>query len=384
MQEDQRCLVPDYYPEFRCKQGSCRTPCCEGWPISFSMQDYFKLLSVPCSPDLRRRLDGALHLCEHPTQEHYAQLSPRWDGQCPLHLPDGRCQMHAELGPEMLSAVCRLYPRGMRPAEQECSCANSCEAVVEALLARREPLRFIPFPLRMELPQPPPRVHHFHAEGRELEIRLWLIAIVQDRAMPLPQRLMNLGSAMQALDAALSRRDVTGLDALLAGRTPVQAPPAPDCSAPMLQRAMDAAERMLAIIDRGSRSVHDYGEAALNWFEAGQDALVHHREAAERFARLVPEWEDWFANLLANHMFFAQFPFQDRPVPLPDEYLALCAVYVLLRMLCLGWTAEHPGINAAVDVCAAAFRLVEHTDFDRFAAALLRDMRQELPALLQL
>ena len=41
-------LMPDYYPDFHCKMGTCRAACCEGWPISFSLTDYFKLLSVEC------------------------------------------------------------------------------------------------------------------------------------------------------------------------------------------------------------------------------------------------------------------------------------------------------------------------------------------------
>ena len=196
MQEDQQYLVPDYYPAFRCKQGSCRTPCCEGWPISFSMQDYFRLLSIPCSDELRRRLDGAMHLCDHPTPDHYAQISPRFDGQCPMHQPDGLCRMHAELGEEMLSAVCRLYPRGIRTgSDREASCANSCEAVPEMLLSRFEPLGFQLFPVRHCLPDTPPRIHHFHTAGREQEIRLWLISHLQNRAYSLPRRMLLLGEA---------------------------------------------------------------------------------------------------------------------------------------------------------------------------------------------
>ena len=53
MQEDQQYLAPDYYPSFRCKQGKCRAACCEGWPISVTMNDYFTLLGVECSPELR-------------------------------------------------------------------------------------------------------------------------------------------------------------------------------------------------------------------------------------------------------------------------------------------------------------------------------------------
>ena len=57
---------------------------------------------------------------------------------------------------------------------------------------------------------------------------------------------------------------------------------------------------------------------------------------------------------------------------LRDEYFALCAVYVLLRFLSLGWVAQLPSIDEAVDVVSAAFRLIDHTSFDRYAAPILK------------
>lgn len=373
MQEDQQYLVPDYYPDFRCKQGACRTPCCEGWPISVTMQDYFNLLSVPCSAELRRRLDSALHLHDHPTPEQYAQISPRYDGVCPLHMPDGRCQLHAELGEEMLSAVCRLYPRGVRTGEfREASCANSCEAVVEMLLERSKPLCFIRQPVQHCLPDAPPRRYTFHTGGREQEIRLWLIGQLQVRDIPLPRRMLRLGLALQAMDAALAARDEARVDALLSGREALPAPLLPAAGHDHLLSGLETAEKLMDIIDGRSRSVHDYGEAALAYFGQGEAAYARYQAAAEQFARIVPGWETWLEHLLVNHMFFVQFPFQDRPVPLRDEFFALCAVYVLLRFLLIGWTAEHPTRDAAVDVAAAAFRLIAHTDFDCVAAPIMR------------
>ncbi len=375
MQEDQQYLTPDYYPSFRCKQGECRHACCEGWPISFSMQDYFRLLSVPCSPELRRKLDGSMHLCDHPTTDHYAQISPRYDGQCPLHMPDGRCQMHAELGAEMLSTVCRLYPRGVRTdQDRECSCANSCEAVIEMFLDRQEPLTFQPLALHPGVPDAPGRMHVFHTAGREQEIRMWLISYMQDRRYPLPRRLLLLGAAMKAMDDALTARDDSRVDALLHGRETLPFPPAITIGHDELISGLDTVEQMLAIMDARSRSLHDWGESALAWFGQGEAACTRYQQASECFAALMPRWETWFEHMLVNHMFFVRFPFQDRPVPLRDEYLALCAVYALLRFLCLGCTVQQPASERAVDVCAAAFRLIDHTDFDRFAAPVLRSM----------
>lgn len=367
-------LVPDYFPAFSCKMGACRRPCCEGWPISITMKDYFKLLSVDCSPELRRKLDCGLHLALHPTEDAYAQIQPRYDGVCPLHLPDGRCALHAECGETVLAAVCRLYPRGVRNGEnRECSCANSCEAVIELLLNRDAPLTFTRIQRDFGLPDAPPRQHFFHTAGREQEIRLWLISLLQRREYPLPQRMLLLGQALHAMGQALAAKDDAAVDALLTGGTSLPAPILPEPTHEKLLTGLFTVERMLSILDRSSVSIREYGEKALAYFGSG-DAYAQYEAATARFQAVLPRWETWFEHLLVNHMFFVQFPFQDRPVSLQDEYLALVAVYTLVRCLLVGCLAEHGDAVRAVDVASAAFRLVDHTEFDRYAAPLLHEL----------
>lgn len=375
MKDERAYLTPDYFPDFHCKMGACRAACCEGWPVSVSLTDYFKLLSVDCSPELRRKLDCALHISDHPSPEGYAQILPRYDGQCPLRLEDGRCGMQAELGEEMLAAVCRLYPRGVRPGEiSECSCANSCEAVVELLLAHPHPLRFVPLRAAFGVPELPPRKFQFENAGREQEIRLWLIAFVQDRRLGLPRRLMRLGDAVLAMSAALADGDHERVERLLTGAEEAPLPEEIETDPAHLRFGLRAAGGMLRIMDERSESIRAYGEAALGCFGGEADAYEKYILAREGFAALMPEWESWFENLLVNHMFFVQFPFQDRPVDLMDEFIALCAVYILLRFLCVGSAALQPERAHIVDVVAAAFRLIDHTDFDRYAAPILKEL----------
>lgn len=375
MKETHPFLMPDYYPQFACKMGACRSACCVGWPISVSLDDYFRLLSLDCSPEMKARVDISLHIAEHPTPEGYAHILPRYDGQCPMRLEDGRCGLHAEMGEEVLAAVCRLYPRGVRMGEvYECSCANSCEAVVELLREHREPLRFLRMPMTIDAPAAPARKFHFETAQREEEIRLWLIGLIQKREYALPRRLILLGRGLQMMDEALKARDEAQVDALLTGKT---GPSAPESAAPgreQLVSGLQTARRMMEIMDARSESIRLYGEAALAYFGSGEAAFERYQQACGHFEALLPEWEIWFEQLLANHMFFAQFPFQDRPVEMKDEFLALCVVYILLRFLCIGWTAGEKGIDAAADVCAAAFRLIDHTEFDRLAAPILRKL----------
>ncbi len=71
-------------------------------------------------------------------------------------------------------------------------------------------------------------------------------------------------------------------------------------------------------------------------------------------------------------MFFEQFPFQDRDEGLLDEFVAICAVYAVLRVLCVCTMANHAERTALADVMAAAFRFINHTASDRYASHMLR------------
>ena len=387
MPENHNYLVPDYFPAFHCKIGGCRHSCCEGWAISVTMKDYFKLLSVPCSEELRRRIDTALHLYDYPTETKYAQISPRYDGNCGMRLPDGRCGLHAELGEETLSDVCRLYPRGIRTdGVFEASCANSCEAVLEVLIHHQAPMSFVTMPLALDAPAGPrktgtspreesplPAAPHHLAPVEEQQLRFHFIRILQNRQQSLPARLFTLREALRKAEKAIDQQDQAGLLRLLASSPLSSATPIPSIPR-SLDYGLAIAEEMLKEIDKRSRSVHDYGEAVLRWFGTGEQALVNYAMAKARFEKLLPDWEIAFEQMLVNHLFFERFPFQERPMEFADEFLGVCAVYAMLRLLCLGWLAEHPSETEFIDVCAAAFRLISHTSFDAYAATRLKEL----------
>ena len=361
MSEQKEYLVPDYYPHFACKMGACRTCCCVGWTVSLSMRDYFNLLGVDCEKALRDRLDVAMRPALEPTPEHYAEIQHRYDGNCPLRLPDGRCAVHAELGPGHLPEICRLYPRALRDeGDAECSCACSCERVVELLLAHPEPLRFE----KMTVDDAPP-----HAQGStvfrerfesEQAVRLSLIDIVQDRARPLPGRLERLGLEMARLERGV-------------------APAFDPAAVPGAGAALAAVESLVGMLDERSESLRAFGETVRGYF--GEDVSLFER-ARERFEARYPDWESGYANLLANHMFFTRFPYSNPGETLQPEHVALCCVYALMRVLAIGYTDTRGTTEALVDVLSALFRLVDHSTFHHYAAVMMQDIGFNTPECL--
>lgn len=367
-------LIPDYFPEFKCKMGDCRAACCQGWSISISMTNYFTLLGMDCPQHLRSRLDVGLRMVDYPTEDEYARFNPRWDGDCPMRMEDGRCSIHAEMGEDVLPEVCRLYPRGIRHGTDgetcECSCANSCEATLELFLNREEPLQFITRRYTLDMPGAAKRKSFFETMGRGQELRLFFIRIVQDRSMPLPDRLARLGMAAAEMEKALAAKDADAVQSLLDGNFPGL----PRTEAIPFDFALNAAEKMTELLDGRSSSIRERGEFALSVFGRGEDARDRYTAAKRHFDETFPGWEIFFEHMLVNHMFFDRFPFQDRPVTMTEEVVSLCAVYTLMRFLAIGWMADKTSPAELIDTMAAAFRLINHSDFDRMAARMLKQL----------
>lgn len=289
-----------------------------------------------------------------------------------MRLEDGRCALHAELGEQALSYVCRLYPRGVRlDYGHECSCANSCKAVLELLFRRDEPIEFHRQEMSFDLPRVVKPAYTFDSMGREQEIRLWLIRLMQNQTLPMPQRLRAMGHGLAALDEALNEQDEKQVERLLRGLKRIQPLQPQELTQGHRDFGLKIASKMINLLDERSESIRSYGEDALAYFDQSFERYIAVRD---HFEQAFPKWDIWFEHMLVNHMFFSRFPFQDRPVSLPDEFVALCAVYALLRFLGIGRMRNKSDESAFVDVAAAVFRLVDHTAFDRYAAHMMKDL----------
>jgi len=376
MKETHNFLVPDYYTQFSCKMGACRSACCQGWPISLSMENYYTLLGMDCPPHLRRRLDCGMHIKDRPDGQSYAQFSPRYDGDCPMRMEDGRCSIHGEMGEDFLPDICRLYPRGIRMADgYECSCANSCEGVLELFLHRKNPITFVETPLTFRMPKAAHRSVGSETMGKAQQIRLRLVSTVQNRHFSLPQRLWILGEQISVLEEVLSNKDAAGLDLFLQSETKADNRETSDIQkSGDLSGALETAKHMTEILTVRHDSIRDFGETALRWYD--KDLLQQYSLAKNRFEAAFGDWEMFFEHILVNHMYFAQFPLQDRSVSFREKFVSLCGIYLLVRFVTLGYTAAHAGDETAlVDCTAALFRVIDHTDFERYAVKLLGELQ---------
>ena len=337
-------FVPRYFAGFKCKMGDCRSACCVGWPVTVSMKNYFTLLGLPCRKELRDRLDCALRVVDRPTEEEYARFSPNWLGDCPMRMEDGRCSIHAELGEEVLSDVCRLYPRGVRlwNGRTECSASNSCEKTLELLWDEAEPMTFEVRDLALTPPPHPGSPSPTEGVPMTDEFRFSLIEAVGDRTKPLGERIRDLRRLMSCVPLTESGDGVR------------------------------AALRMTAYYADRSDSIREAGCAVIGRYENSPDL---YRKDAAAFEARFPKWERFWEQMTANHMFFSQFPYYG--IAREEAWKSLAAVYGLTRILAVGTLAAREARDPAgdrdtlIDVLAAAFRLIAHTPFERSVSAAL-------------
>ncbi len=350
-------IAPDYYPTFQCKRGSCRSTCCRGWGITVSMSEYFRFIGLPCGKSLRERLDGAFHIVARPTPERYAMISPNWKGDCPLRARDGLCTLHRERGEKSLPAICRVYPR--RIIGGACALSGSCEAVIETLLAREEPIRWIEVE-ETRASEPPHAPRNEGMARYDTELRMLSIRVLQDRRLHISERMMRLGRILGALYECVRARDWVRMGEMIADfgahtdQSPGQAKYGPDVT--------DATFRVAEAFSKNSESLSSYWEAGVrNLARAG------YPEIRRAFEQKYPEWERHFEQITVNHAFFTRFPYTDIHDDLWAEYAALCAAHCVVMYISTIYTYDREGPEPLADAIAAAFRMIEHSDFERRA-----------------
>lgn len=325
-------VVPSYYKDFKCKGGDCRTCCCSGWTVTVSMKEYFDLLSLPCTPALRYKIDGALHLLKDADEERYAQIVHSYTGECPMQREDGLCALHAECGEENLPSVCRYYPRSPRLYPRpECCVSCSCEKVLEQLIASPERLSFekaeLDFTMQWQKTETPENYDLYRKECLET---------LSDRSEKLRRRLDKIFLSLND-GVSFSGKEDEIVAALL---TFYSDSPSigEEC-----QRALRADKKTIRCVD-----------------------VVTGK---------YPSVEIWAEKILANHFFYEKIPFPERGESFSDVgngIVGLCLLWLTLLA-----DDKVRSTDDFVDITGKLFRVAEHTRFYKNAAIIVKNVGSE-------
>lgn len=122
-------FTPEYYRDFQCVASACPDSCCYGWAVDIDDETARRYLAMP----------GAVgdKLRRHLKQEEWGWVLTLEDsGRCPMWRCDGLCRIHAEMGEDALSHVCKTFPRlchdygGFQEFGLELSCPEAAKLIL--------------------------------------------------------------------------------------------------------------------------------------------------------------------------------------------------------------------------------------------------------------
>ena len=312
-------LMPSYFETFVCKADKCRNSCCRGWRIPVSRSEYYRLMALDCSPELRQRLENAFALPDVSTEERFRLLSFNWLGDC--HLP----------------GICALYPRSYKRFNgTNIACASaSCEKVTEMIL-ETEDLMLVERK-RDELP----RICIDTDDITRKEVKHFQDLLL-DRSTTLEHSLREICLLINAESFEADYQTEIN---------PVR----------------EALYLLQALCQKNSR-LSFWKDRIL---ERYQNSYLQYEKDREEFEAKHEDWMLFMERLLNNSMLYNSFPASDSRLSKTQAYKGLCAAYGLLRLVCVygGRSGKEEDL---ADAISALFHLIDHTPFFYNAAMISR------------
>lgn len=341
----QSALMPRFCKDFRCIMGDCQNTCCSGWKIEFNKKDYLAIKRAPKSKELEELVEQGMHrLREREHDGMYAEFPARGEDHCFLQTPEGLCRLQLECGADTLPKVCRVYPRTERytTAGLERSLSLTCEGVLSLLWDLKDGIDFVEEPLSKEeckvaWTSNPAEIYFAAIQ------ELW-IDTLQNRALPLPKRMLVLGMLTRQL-RELDWNDGKALDHWLASwKALLQQSEflSEELEKMPRNRQMFMSNNIHVLVQQlGSLGIKVFGELSLpiigtlafegiDWSKVTINA-GRYQELEDKLDALLSGSEHFFENLMVSAVFMMAFPNLDTPEDLWRSYVNLCNVYSFYR-----------------------------------------------------
>ncbi len=334
-------LRPAYYDSFHCLMGDCRMSCCKGWRIPFDKKDYLKLKRhLESQSELAERMEHGLHRLreKNAIDGYYAQMQMDERGCCRMLTEDGLCGLQLAVGEEALPEVCRTYPRGggaRISGYWERTLSPSCEAVLRQLWNLPGGVDFVSDPLPKEKWRVRQEEVVSYLTPWFQDIRAVCIGLLQDRSIPLNQRIFLMGLRLQAL-----MDESVDIPAWLAETEGLRT-----TEKPFLQGLLDMDDNALSMnLNNNIQFLLDANSPVLYGIKASLLATQmmirekeigpsYYREMQAEFDQIYGQQEYFFENLAVSIFYHLVCPSVTSPKDLWKSYVAFCQIWSVYRFL---------------------------------------------------
>lgn len=383
-QKKRKTRTPAYLREFRCIGSPCEDNCCIGWDVDFDRKSYRKYAQVKDG-----ELEKLFRTCVRPNPDafsdevDFASVKLRKNKVCPFLNDEHLCKIQMRFGEGYLSNVCATYPRytNIIDGVYEHSATVSCPEAARLILRNRDGLSFIegeesargPMILNYDVntrdKSAPLRVKHL------LELREFSISLLQNRKIPLWERILLMGEFYEGLrhdKAVKSKDDIRSRieeykKKLEKGNLKPRIASLPADPAGQLALLTEITDSLNVFTEIDSKRYIAFTREFLNGIrpdgtnsidEVGRRLAQAYREHYEPF---IKDHEYLIENYLVNFIFKDLFPASEGNNAF-DAYMMLVIRYALIKQHLIGIAAYRNGLteDTVVGFIQAFSKTVEH------------------------
>ncbi len=359
-------LSPDYYPSFSCKGPDCRHTCCNGLTINMSQQEYFKLVGLSCSDELRQGLDLAIKPLSNPDPYKYAELCHDFFGNCRMLMDNGFCRLQYECGEDVMTYACRYFPRSPRlNISPRVACSCGCEKTIEMLMDSKENISTTSGEYSFDLAGE--EVKSESVTKDELEkIQNYLFEILQNEDIDIDKKIADIRAFLESQDSQDYQNYATvenDTDQHFSDHENV---------ANSFFKSINICTfvKIAEFVKDQYYTMADYCDAFLQVAESN-DPLDTLKANRDKLYSTFPELDTWICKIFINDIFYTQFPFSEKDMTLSQAGQLLECEVRFLQMLLYSNVDNISSMDDLVDLCMYYFRMADFTPFSHNALVLM-------------
>ncbi|MDR7000998.1 flagellin lysine-N-methylase [Neobacillus niacini] len=383
MEKKRNTLVPQYMHEFSCIGPACEDSCCVGWRVGIDKSTYKKYkksndkeLKQLFEENVKRnRLD--------PSDTRYATLKMDNKNRCSFLSEENLCKIQLNLGENMLSNTCAVYPRRFNRVNGvfEKSLTMSCPEAARLALLNPNGIEF-------DQIEESPNTHGFitydvDTNNPQLinkpakyfwELRTFTIQVLQERTYSLDERLILLGLFYQNTEKKVKVGKVDAIPIIISEyRNMIKNGEA--------KGSLSTIPTQLAIQMKVCKELLDYrveqGISSQRYVRCLLETLQginytnesNVKEVTDRYKEVYEEYYKPFMadkeyileNYLVNYVFRNLFPLKQKN--LFEDFVMLIVHYSMIKLHLIGMSGYHKGLTTdlIISLIQSFSKVIEHS-----------------------
>ena len=203
-------LQPSFYSKFECIGSDCKYNCCRDWNIGFTKQEFKNMKRKIRTEEFREKFEDAFEKYQNDIFSYKIKLDE--NNKCKFLDENGLCGIYAEMGPENMSLVCKIFPRQTTYCMEkyECFLDIACEEVIRLLLQEKEGIKLEVIEREVTDTE---KNGASRINGEKIatstmfqcwvDFKILLLGVLQNREYNFGERMVILGMAIKKIDEML-------------------------------------------------------------------------------------------------------------------------------------------------------------------------------------